>query len=62
MNTLANNMRLLNFVAKDKKAFVLFKVESHQDEINNNDLAMKDILEKQLMTSLKFNQQFYVIS
>ena len=33
------NEAFLNFVAKDKKAFVLFKVESHQDEINNNDLA-----------------------
>lgn len=33
------NDAFLNFVAKDKKAFVLFKVESHQDEINNNDLA-----------------------
>lgn len=33
------NEAFLNFVAKDKKAFVLFKVESHQDEINNNDLS-----------------------
>lgn len=33
------NEAFLNFVAKYKKAFVLFKVESHQDEINNNDLA-----------------------
>lgn len=33
------NEAFLNFVAKDKKVFVLFKVESHQDEINNNDLA-----------------------
>lgn len=33
------NEAFLNFVAKDKKAFALFKVESHQDEINNNDLA-----------------------
>lgn len=33
------NEAFLNFVAKDKKAFVLFKVESNQDEINNNDLA-----------------------
>ncbi|RYL11718.1 DNA primase [Staphylococcus sp. RIT622] len=33
------NEAFLNFVAKDKKAFVLFKVESHQDEFNNNDLA-----------------------
>lgn len=33
------NEAFLNFVAKDKKALVLFKVESHQDEINNNDLA-----------------------
>ena len=40
MNTLANmEMRLFKLCCYDKKAFVLFKVESHQDEINNNDLA-----------------------
>ncbi|MBL7573303.1 DNA primase [Staphylococcus saccharolyticus] len=33
------NEKFLNFVQQDKKSFVLFKTQLHQDEINNNDLS-----------------------
>lgn len=40
------NEAFLEFVQKDKKSFVLFKVQTHKDEIQNNDLAYERYLKE----------------
>ncbi|PNZ66672.1 DNA primase [Staphylococcus croceilyticus] len=38
--------KFLEFVNNEKKSFILFKVNSHKDEINNNDLAYERYLKE----------------
>lgn len=40
------NDAFIEFVQKDKKSFVMFKVNTHKDEIQNNDLAYEKYLKE----------------
>ena len=40
------NDAFLDFVQKDKKSFVMFKVNTHKDEFQNNDLAYEKYLKE----------------